>query len=92
MESKSIPGGRVEFVSNFSYTERKLKCLRSPIPKTINSKTMRNHVFAEKTFTFLYKPEASNFWAIYPVDELPGNLLGLDDLLLVTKGDYPAGA
>ena len=92
MDSTSIPGGRVEFVSNCSYTERKLMCLRSPIPKTINSKTMRNHVFAEKTFIYPDRPEASNFWAIYPVDELPRNLLGLGDLLIVTEGDYPAGA
>ena len=53
---------------------------------------MRNHVFAEKTFIYPDRPEASNFWAIYPVDELPRNLLGLDDLLIVTEGDYPAGA
>jgi hypothetical protein len=46
----------------------------------------------KKTFTFLYKPEASNFWAISPEDELPRNLWGLSDLLIVTEGDYPAGA
>tara|TARA_B100000902_G_scaffold308524_1_gene297698 strand:- start:840 stop:1001 length:162 start_codon:yes stop_codon:yes gene_type:complete len=48
MEFTSISEGRVEFASNCLEIERKLKCLRTPIPKIIDNKTMRNHVFAEK--------------------------------------------
>ena len=69
-----------------------LSVFEAPFLKLLIAKQLEAMFLPKKTFTFLYKPEASNFWAIYPVDELPRNFLGLDDLLIATEGGYPASA
>ena len=90
MDFTSITGGSVELVSNGSNAERSLKCLRIPIPKTMDNKIIINQVLPEKTFTFPDKPGPSNFQAVSPVDEPPKHPWEWDDPFLVKKVNHPA--